>query len=705
MKGQLAERWTRSEEPLHRYTLTYNMLSFLRRALSKPKGTLPAILLLALALRLLFFVGMTRADDYNYAQAAYNLATGSYQVSGGNLHHQARLSIVLPVAISFHLFGVNEYASELWPLLSSLGSIMVIFYLGKTLFDRTTGLVAALLLSFFPLEVLYSTQLLPDIIQPFLLALSALCFLKGHDTGDRKASYAWFSFSWLAVAAAFFARESAVFILLFYLAYAVYKRTVRPEFVAAGATMGALAVAAGLVYSHVQGNPLVGFGYIARLIHFGTPDYILGTATYFASTWLDYPRMLTSGPYFIYFTIATAAAFACLVRRRERRLHVPALWLLTLLLYLEILSSLHYMRRLDRYLTIITIPALLIVARFLVVLVTRAERVKGLSVPQALRPDAPQRLANHWLQKLAPWSSAMHWGFYGLALCLLLAGIVFSPSFVRAHLSPDGILEAKTLSIIQNARLGACAIGAALAASLLVSRKRGWRSMLERPLGVLAKIFGRASRQIGRPATRRLLVGLVIGFLFAQSVAYLSVAAPRWRYHTFRYREAGHLLTTLPARDIYLPGGPSGWFGRINFYLGFDTGYNLFGSDEENRGSILKPLPEGGLDRLEDSYVVLDPWILVDGEWVIGESRPVPDWWQVLARIPYAGADTAIYYTAPEESPLPDCSVDQLPNHGPPTDGCALPRRPWIDSATPSPARPANAERPRSRRADPPPGQ
>ena len=53
-----------------------------RRILNNPIGPLLVILLLALALRLLFFVGIARTDDYNYAQAAYNAANGGYRVAG-----------------------------------------------------------------------------------------------------------------------------------------------------------------------------------------------------------------------------------------------------------------------------------------------------------------------------------------------------------------------------------------------------------------------------------------------------------------------------------------------------------------------------------------------------------------------------------------------------------------------------------------------
>lgn len=628
-----------------------NTVSFGRGTISKPTGALLIILLLALALSLQFFVGMARYDDYEYAQAAYNLANGVYRVSGFNLHHQARLTIVVPVAVSFRLFGVNEQSAEVWPLLCALGSIVLIFYLGKLLFDQITALIAALLLSFFPLGVVYSTQLLPDIIQPFFLALSVLCFLKGHDTCDTRASSIWFSLSWLSVGMAFFTRESGVVILLFHIAFILYNRTVSKEYLVAGAVVAAFSLVIGLIYLRSQGNPLAGLQYISGLIRFGTVEHLYNAARHFANRWPDYIQMLATQPQFVYFTAGTAVGLVYLVWRRGRHIYVPALWLLTLFLYLEVLSSLHYMRRLDRYLTILTIPALLIVARFLAVIVAQRGDVVDLPVVRGFLARIRQQLGEAWLRKSAVWARAIFWGAYAIAISLLLASILFSPSFVRDHLSPDGILEANTVSMIQQARFAACGSGTILTIALLISRKWGWLDILAIPAGILAKMVVGARKQLEKSGYRRLMVGFIIGFLFVTSVGHIAVAAPRRRYYTFRFREAGHFLASLPPEDIYLPEGRAHWFGRINFYLGFETGYNLFNTAEENEGARLKPLPEIGWEQIGDSYVVIDPWVWEDDGSVTRQEAQVPGWWEELMRITYAGVDTVIYYTGQRPPP------------------------------------------------------
>lgn len=621
-----------------------NKVPLVSRVANTPTGALLGILLIAVILRLLFFVGMARTDDYGYAQAAYNLANGVYRVSGFNLHHQARLAIVVPLATSFRLFGVNEYSAELWPLLCSLGSIVVIFYLGKLVFDERTGFIAAVLLSFFPLEVVYSTQLLPDVILPFFLALSVLCFLKGHRTSNRAASCAWFCLSWVFVGLAFFTRESGVVILLFYIAYIVYNRTLRKEYLAAGALVAAFSLVIGLIYLRMQGNPLAGLQYISDLIHFGTVRHLQGITRYFLKTWLDYPRMVTTDPPFVYFTAVTAIAFVYLLRRNGKHLYVPALWLLTLFLYLEVLSSLHYMERLDRYLTIVTTPALLIVARFLVVVAARKrEGVVHVPLLHRIVVRIVECLEHGWVAKRAICTAAIYWGGHAIATSLLLASILFSPSFVREYLSPDGILQAKTVSMIQKIRLTAFGSGTILAMALLISRKWGRLRMLGGSAGILAKMVIGAARQLDKFGHGRLMVGFLIGFLCVTSIPQIAVGSRNWRHHTSRYREAGHLLSSVAGKDIHLP--DTYWLRRLNFYLGFDTGYDMYGTPQENSDSILKPLPEIGLEQIEDAYVVTDQRVWENGEWFLGEELRVPDWWQELARITYQRGDTVIYYT------------------------------------------------------------
>lgn len=55
------------------------------------------------------------------------------------------------IALSYHLFGVQEWSTRIVPILFSVGSIFLIYLLGKEIRDRTAGLLAAFILLFIPM--------------------------------------------------------------------------------------------------------------------------------------------------------------------------------------------------------------------------------------------------------------------------------------------------------------------------------------------------------------------------------------------------------------------------------------------------------------------------------------------------------------------------------------------------------------------------
>ena len=73
-----------------------------------------------------------------------------------------RIGTWYPAALGYALFGINNVGLVIYPLVMSVLAIVVMAKLGTRLFDRRTGLFAALLLAFYPLDVELSTRLLPD---------------------------------------------------------------------------------------------------------------------------------------------------------------------------------------------------------------------------------------------------------------------------------------------------------------------------------------------------------------------------------------------------------------------------------------------------------------------------------------------------------------------------------------------------------------
>src|SRR3989344_7372920 len=136
------------------------------------------ILVFALALRLVFFSGADHSDSLLYYTYSDQAAKGEFKPELN--HFSSRIGIIYPQALVYRIFGVNEAASNILPLIFSISGIILTFHLGKLLFNEKTGLIAAFLLSFFPLDVIYSTRFLSDLPSAVFSALSVFIFLRAE---------------------------------------------------------------------------------------------------------------------------------------------------------------------------------------------------------------------------------------------------------------------------------------------------------------------------------------------------------------------------------------------------------------------------------------------------------------------------------------------------------------------------------------------
>ena len=119
-----------------------------------------AIVLLGIVLRLHFFTGMVRGDDFNYAHTAYELAQGRSPL--GIWAGSPRIGLYAPVSLLYLLFGPSEVTTLAYPFMMSIISILLIYSLGRMLAAPQAGLLAAWLWSMFPLDIFLASDLLPD---------------------------------------------------------------------------------------------------------------------------------------------------------------------------------------------------------------------------------------------------------------------------------------------------------------------------------------------------------------------------------------------------------------------------------------------------------------------------------------------------------------------------------------------------------------
>lgn len=324
------------------------------------------ILSFALVLRLIFFTGIGYSDSLSYTSYANNFAEGKPVLT----HHRAlRLGIVFPVAVLYSIFGVNEFSSNILPLFLSLGSIVLTYAISKLLFNEKIGLLSAFLLSFFPMDVIYSTRLMPDLPAAFFVALSVYLFLKSEKTYKETSSSILCLFSGISLGISYLMKEISLLIALFFGAYILYNRKIRKRYFLIVLGFALIFFMEYFYFLRLTGIPFFRF----QTISFTETGVVLQTNNYGRG---DLPLSLLHYPYIIFTDrllglffpfIFMAVFYSLLYKKRET--YSILFWFVPLLLYISF-GSTSFTKYVplsvtSRMLFIITIPGIVLLSFFL----------------------------------------------------------------------------------------------------------------------------------------------------------------------------------------------------------------------------------------------------------------------------------------------------------------------------------------------------
>lgn len=108
------------------------------------------------------------------------LENGEFALPSGLEYNRAQPFTFL-VAVSFKLFGINEFAARLPSAIFGTLSILLVFFVGKGLFNERVGLIAALFLTFLPWEIGWSRVCRMYTMFQFLFLWGIYVFYKGFE--------------------------------------------------------------------------------------------------------------------------------------------------------------------------------------------------------------------------------------------------------------------------------------------------------------------------------------------------------------------------------------------------------------------------------------------------------------------------------------------------------------------------------------------
>lgn len=333
---------------------------------SKSIAVLGLILIFGLALRLFFFSGVGTSDPLAYAVYAYHLSINDYL---STMHQvNARIGVLIPVALLYRLFGTNDYTSTFFTLATSLGSIVLIFCFGRLLFNDKVGLLAAFLLSIFPLDVINSTKLLSDSPSAFFAGLSIFLFLKGEKINDSK-TYIYHILSGLSMGIAFSIREMAALLVLFFIIYVIYSRKFKPSYSIIALSFIAVMALEMIFFHFFAGDALFRYHSVTGYLQDALQSHQYYGRLKFLNYFAAWPFVIFGNIQLGYFYAFILLATVYWLLHRSRNTNYMLIWLLSFLFYITFgtasLSRYAPFVAVSRYLAYVYIPGILILSMFL----------------------------------------------------------------------------------------------------------------------------------------------------------------------------------------------------------------------------------------------------------------------------------------------------------------------------------------------------
>jgi len=320
--------------------------------------------------------------------------------------YSLQLMMVYPIAFFYAIFGVSFYSSVIYPFLSSLGNVVLVFLIGKELFDKNTGLISAFFLTLVQSKV-EAIQFEPLL---FFMSLSVFWYIKAEKT--KKSSY--FLFSGAAGGLAYLVKEHGVLIFVFYFCMFIYeyltKRKLDLKYIYIGVGLFSVLSIEGLVFYLKSGDFLL--SYNERIGYFSKANH----APEFNTDLMFYPNKIFGPSYNLrlgeygFFYLLEIVSIAYLIKKRPKNWHIPLIWLISLFLYLQFgtmsLTKYLLINRRGPYLLLLNPPAAIILAnlaryRRLVFLVVLCLLFLGIGANlQKQVPSTPYRGDIHYGQRM-----------------------------------------------------------------------------------------------------------------------------------------------------------------------------------------------------------------------------------------------------------------------------------------------------------------
>jgi len=146
------------------------------------------VLFTAIVLSYIFYSGpFVYYDDNYYIFSAHQMLQGTFRPNGNPF--TVETLTIASIALSFLLFGYGSLQAALPSVVEYLATIIVIFFLGRKMFNDYFGGAASFLYATAPFVVGYTTRVLPDIFTGLTVAIACYYIYDAIELKSERAMF------------------------------------------------------------------------------------------------------------------------------------------------------------------------------------------------------------------------------------------------------------------------------------------------------------------------------------------------------------------------------------------------------------------------------------------------------------------------------------------------------------------------------------
>ena len=305
--------------------------------------------LLILAFSTLFFVNLgsghlVAADEQTYSQWTFHmLKTGDYITpwAFGSVFWLGKPPLVMwLMSLSFQIFGVNNFAARFWSPIFGALSLVLVYYLGKKLYNPYVGFMSAFVLGTLTTFYVYSRLAMTDVPLIFF-SLGTIYFFVLTEKTEKTTRYAILSGLFFGLALMTKQIEALLVLLILILYLAATRKTLR-FFFSKGFTLfwtiGLLVFSPWLIYMAVHfGSPFWQWYFVYDVL-----NRSVGVVENHAGNYIYYFNFLAHNESLVYLILLPIGAALCLFNAVFKRLKADTLiflWIVVVLLVFTIAQS------------------------------------------------------------------------------------------------------------------------------------------------------------------------------------------------------------------------------------------------------------------------------------------------------------------------------------------------------------------------------